>query len=106
MVAIQKCSLQVALQGDATASDYRSGLERALEDVDRLNALVHRMLSLAAIEGSDRARGYESVALEETILAACDQVAPVAAANGIKIKTELYAHNYIAVKRASSRRSG
>jgi signal transduction histidine kinase len=96
VVAIQKSSLQVALQGDTTASEYRSGLERALEDVDRLNALVHRMLSLASIEGSNRAPGHELVALEETILAACDQVAPVAAANKITIKTEMYEDNYIA----------
>jgi signal transduction histidine kinase len=96
VVAIQKSSLQVALHGDATALEYRNGLERALEDVDRLNALVHRMLSLASIEGSDPTRVYEAVELEETILAACDQVAPLAAANSTTIKTELYEHNSIA----------
>ncbi|MEO6803368.1 MAG: HAMP domain-containing sensor histidine kinase [Granulicella sp.] len=96
VVAIQKSSLQVALHGDETVSEYRRGLERALEDLDRLNALVHRMLSLASIEGSDRAKESEWVSLEETILAACDQLAPVAAAYGVAIMTKFVGHYYIA----------
>ena len=95
VVAIQKSSLQVALQGNAVASDYRIGLERALEDVDRLNALVHRMLSLASIEGSDQAKEIEWVALDETILAACDQLGPVAAAHRISIKTRIAGRYYV-----------
>jgi len=96
VVAIQKSSLQVALQGDAVASDYRIGLERALEDVDRLNALVHRMLSLASLEGSDRAKEIELVALDETILAACDQLGPVAAAHRITIESQIAGRYYVA----------
>ncbi len=96
VVAIQKSSLQVALQGDKTASEYRAGLERALEDVDRLNALVYRMLSLASIEGSDRAKESDLVSLEETIFAACDQLAPVAAAYRVAITTQFTGRYLIA----------
>lgn len=96
VVAIQKSSLQVALQGKPTSSDYRGGLERALEDVDRLNALVHRMLSLASIEGLNQAKQSDWVALDETILAACDQLGPVAAAYRLTIKPQIAGRYYVA----------
>lgn len=88
VVAIQKSSLQVTLHGDQAVSEFRGGLERALEDVDRLNALVHRMLSLASIEGSERAKESDWVSLEETIFAACDQLAPIAAAYRVAVTTQ------------------
>lgn len=88
VVAIQKSTLQVALHGAETVSEYRSGLERALEDVDRLNVLVHRMLSLASIEGSEREKESEWVSLQETIFAACDQLAPVAAVYRVAFATQ------------------
>ena len=96
VVAIQKSSLQVALQGDALGSDYRLSLERALEDVNRLNALVHRMLSLASLEGSQRAKEVERVALDETILAACDQLGPIAAARRITIESKVAGRPHLA----------
>ncbi len=95
-VAIQKSSLQVALQGKSAASCYRNGLERALEDVDRLQALVHRMLSLASIEGSSQPRDIEWVALDETILEACDQMDPVARASRLTLKTHFTGRYYVA----------
>ena len=96
VVAIQKSSLQVALQGPAIASRYRAGLERASEDVDRLNVLVHRMLSLASIESSDRTRIDEPVSLDETILGACDQLRSVAAAHRVTLQPQLAASCLIA----------
>jgi signal transduction histidine kinase len=85
VVAIQKSSVQVALQGPETASNYRDALERASEDIDRLNALVHRMLSLAVIDGADRTRMNDAVLLDETILAACDQLRMVATAHRVTL---------------------
>jgi signal transduction histidine kinase len=85
VVAIQKSSVQVALQGPGAASDYRHALERASEDIDRLNALVHRMLSLAVLEGSDRTRMNDAVLLDETILAACDQLRMLATSNRVTL---------------------
>ncbi len=96
VVAIQKSSLQVMLHGDQTVSEFRGGLEQALEDVDRLNALVHRMLSLASIEGSDRAKESNWMSLEETIFAACDQLVPVAAAYRVAITTQFTGRSSVA----------
>lgn len=81
IVAIQKSSLQVTLQGPVKATRYRDGLYRMSEDVDRLSVLVHRMLSLASIESSDHSNIEVSSALEETILGACDQLRPLVKAH-------------------------
>ncbi len=87
VVAILKSSLQVALQGPE--NEYRSGLERASEDLDRLSVLVHRMLSLASIESSDRNKRSDIVVLDETILAACDQLRPIATFHGVNLQVHL-----------------
>ncbi len=54
------------------------------------------MLSLASIEGSDRAKESDWVSLEETIFAACDQLAPVAAAYRVAITTQFTGRYLIA----------
>ena len=95
-VAIQKSTLQVAFQGRENAMDYRNGLGRALEDVDRLNMLVHRMLSLASIESSDRYKADVLVTLEETVLAACDQLRPDALAHEIDLNIQISTPCFIA----------
>ena len=89
VVAIQKSSLQVALGGLPAVGGYRQGLERGLEDVDRLETLVGRMLALASIEGADRPRATEPVALPESLLAACDQLRPLADVHRVALKLDL-----------------
>jgi signal transduction histidine kinase len=86
-VAIAKSSLEVSLRGPA--KEYGFGLERASEDVDRLSVLVNRMLSLASIEGSDRDKRADVIGLDETILAACDQLRPIAALHGVRLQVHL-----------------
>jgi signal transduction histidine kinase len=86
-VAIAKSSLEVSLRGPA--KEYGFGLERASEDVDRLSVLVNRMLSLASIEGSDREKRADVIGLDETILAACDQLRPIAALHGVRHQVHL-----------------
>ena len=86
-VAIVKSTLQVAAQGPS--NEFGRGLERASEDVDRLSMLVNRMLSLASIEGSDRNKQADVIALDETVLAAFDQLRPVASLHGVKLQVHL-----------------
>ncbi len=92
LVAVQKSSLQVALGGPPSVSGYRCGLERGLEDVDRLEMLVGRMLALASIEGADRPRALEPVAVGEGLLTACDQLRPVAAQRRVILQEEIATH--------------
>ena len=87
-VAIQKSTLQVVAHGAETISEYRKGFEQALSDVDRLETLVLRMLSLASVEGSASENSFGPVVLGETLLAACEQLAPLAELRGIRIDNE------------------
>lgn len=89
VVAIQKSTLQVALQGGGSARQYKGGLERALYDVDRLESLIYRMLSLASVEGSDDRKKDENVSIPETLLAACDQLYPLATARSVQLEIQL-----------------
>jgi signal transduction histidine kinase len=84
-VAIQKSTLQVAANGPQDVVEYRRGFEQALLDVDRLETLVLRMLSLASVEGSTLAGSFHPTALDETLVAACDQLAPLAEVRGTTI---------------------
>jgi signal transduction histidine kinase len=87
-VAIQKSTLQVAAQGPENILEYRQGFEQALSDVDRLEALVLRMLSLASVEGASSEDSFGPVALEETVLSACEQLAPLAELNEIQLDSK------------------
>lgn len=49
-VAIIKSTLQLTLDRERTGPEYRSGMERALEDTERLHRLVSSMLRLAKLE--------------------------------------------------------
>lgn len=49
-VAIIKSTLQLTLDRERTGPEYRSGMERALEDTERLHRLVSGMLRLAKLE--------------------------------------------------------
>lgn len=90
VVAIQKSSLQVALQGEASVREYKIGIERALADLDRLEGLVHRMLSLASVEGSRYLKSDEDVDLNDTLLAACDQLSPLATRREVRFEIQRF----------------
>ena len=49
-VAILKSTLQSLLQRPRTSDEYRVGLEEALDDMARLEKLLHSMLRLARAE--------------------------------------------------------
>ena len=50
-VAIVKSTLQLTLERGGEAAEYRAGVERALDDTERMQGLVSGMLQLAKIEG-------------------------------------------------------
>lgn len=89
-VAILKSSLQTLLQRDRDAAEYRASAQRSLEDVERLESLLGRMLRLARAEqylaepGSRRAP--QPVALALTCEAALDRLRPLAESRGIRME--------------------
>jgi signal transduction histidine kinase len=88
VVAIQKSTLQVTAHGPEDIIEYHRGLERALLDVERMETLVLRMLSLASVEGSPDQQTFAPVPLEETLYSACEQLESLAALRGIRIQTD------------------
>ena len=88
-VAIQKSTLQLLEQGVLSERDYREGIGRALEDTARTERLVADMLLLSSIEQAQRAGGVDGVCppvrLNDSLLTAIDQLAPVAQMNSVAI---------------------
>jgi signal transduction histidine kinase len=87
-VAILKSTLQSLLQRPRTAGEYRAGLEQALEDMARLEQLMHSMLRLARAEqwaaGSVR-RDLEAAEVAATCESALERLAPLARERGVTI---------------------
>jgi two-component system OmpR family sensor kinase len=88
-VAILKSTLQSLLQRPRAAEEYRAGLEQALDDMARLEQLMHSMLRLARAEqwaaGSSR-RDLEAVEVAATCESALERLAPVARERGVTIQ--------------------
>jgi signal transduction histidine kinase len=87
-VAVLKSTLQSLLQRPRAVDEYRAGLEQALDDMARLEQLMHSMLRLARAEqwaaGSAR-RDLEAVEVGATCESAVERLAPVARERGITI---------------------
>ena len=88
-VAILKSTLQSLAQRPRSADEYRSGLDEALEDMLRLEKLLHSMLRLARAEqwaaGSQR-RDLAPVDVALTCQIAIERVHAVAEQRGITIE--------------------
>ncbi len=86
-VTILKTTLQSLLQKPREADEYRQGMEQSLEDLDRLQALLERMLRLARVEqlSAPAAPRPAPVNLKATCAAAVARIAGWAATRGIQI---------------------
>ena len=87
-VAILKSTLQSLLQKPREAEEYRAGLEEALEDMARLEKLLHSMLRLARAEqwasGSAR-RDLQVIDVASTCQSAIERLAPVARERNVAV---------------------
>lgn len=88
-VAILKSTLQSLLQQPRSSEDYRTGLEQCLEDMARLEKLLHSMLRLARAEqwaAGSLQRDLPDVDLRSTCDAAVDSIRPLARQRGVEIQ--------------------
>jgi len=88
-VAIVKSTLQSLLQRPRPEDEYRAGLQRLLEDCERLEDLLERMLRLARIEqwSETGATGKTGVTeLTSTCEAAVARMGSVAAGRGVRLE--------------------
>jgi len=70
-VAIIKSSLQLLLRQQVSAEEYRVGMASLLEDCERLEGLIVRMLRLARVEQASEERGQRQLPLTD-VLATCE----------------------------------
>ena len=87
-VAILKSTLQSLLQRPRNAEEYRIGLEEALDDMARLEKLLHSMLRLARAEQwapGNQSRELTPIDLGTTCEAAIERMHAVARLRGVKI---------------------
>ena len=89
-VAILKSTLQSLLQLPRTAKEYRAGLEDALDDLARLEKLLHSMLRLARAEqwAGGLRRDLDAVDVAATCQVAVARLQPVAQERSIQVKVE------------------
>lgn len=87
-LAIVKSTLQSTLQKPRSGEEYRLGIEQALEDLDRIEKLLHWMLRLARAEqwaiGAVR-RDLEMVSLAETLHSTAERLRALAKASRVSI---------------------
>ena len=88
-VAVLKSTLQLVLQRPRTAEEYRAGLERSLEDLERLERLLQGMLRLARAEQWSRGtlrRDLQPIDLAATCQEAAERIRGLAEARRVEIK--------------------
>ena len=87
--AILKSTLQSLLQRPRGEEEYRSGLKESLEDCERLEDLLERMLRLARIEewaGGEAPRDLGDTELTSTCEAAIARIERMAGARGVSLQ--------------------
>lgn len=87
-VAVLKSTLQSLLQRPRTSEEYRQGLEEALDDMARLEQLLHSMLRLARAEqwaSGNLRRDLAAVEVGMTCQMAIERLHPLAEQRSIKI---------------------
>jgi signal transduction histidine kinase len=86
---ILKSTLQSLLQRPRSSEEYRAGLEQSLEDMARLEKLLHSMLRLARAEqwaAGSLQRDLVDIDLRTTCDAAVDSIGPLARQRGVQIQ--------------------
>jgi signal transduction histidine kinase len=87
-VAILKSTLQSLLQRPRSSEEYRAGLEEALDDMARLEKLLHSMLRLARAEqwaSGSLHRDLPQIDVRATCQSACERLQSVARERGVHI---------------------
>jgi signal transduction histidine kinase len=87
-VAVLKSTLQTLVHRPRSSEEYRAGLEEALEDMSRLEKLLHSMLRLARAEQwatGNLQRNLAAIEVGMTCQIALERVQPVAEQRGIGI---------------------
>lgn len=90
-ISIQKSSLQLLLHHDLSVSEYKRGIEQALQDTERIEQLLQRMLKLARAEysaGTDSFSRLDSVSIAGSCEMAMALMRPYAESRGAVLRLD------------------
>ena len=82
-------SVEVALNSDRSAEEYRELLADVIAETESLEMLVKQLLLLAEVDADRLKIHAESVRLDEVIRAACDMFQAAAESHGIRLEVKL-----------------
>lgn len=88
-LAAIRSSVEVALNSDRSAEEYRELLTDVIEETESLELLVKQLLLLAEVDADRLKIHAEAVRLEELIQAACDMFQATAESQGIRLEVHL-----------------
>ena len=77
-LAIVKSTLQTTISRKRSDEDYVSSIDRALEDLERLERLIEQLLLLAHLDDIKRQHEYQKVDLQALVTDVCEQYNPFA----------------------------
>ncbi len=86
-IAVVRSSVQVLMLKPRTGPEYSAGLDRILEDTDRVQSLVTQMLQLASLEEGGTAE-VAIVEIGEMIGRVADRLQPVAGDRALRVDTK------------------
>ena len=82
-------SVEVALNSDRSAEEYRELLADVIEETESLELLVRQLLLLAEVDADRLKIHAEPVRLDEVVQAACDMFQATAESHGIRLEVRL-----------------
>jgi signal transduction histidine kinase len=86
--AVVRSTIQLLMLKSRTPEEYRAGLDRALDDTERLQALIAQMLNLAAAEETGKSEsGHADLA--DTLRAVVDELGPMSQQAGVVLVYKL-----------------
>ncbi|MBL7215758.1 MAG: GHKL domain-containing protein [Phycisphaerae bacterium] len=88
-IAIIKSTLQLAQSKKRSVEFYEETITRALEDIERLNALIEQLLQLSRLENADNLRQWEVVNIANLIEDIVEQYEPLVNEKGFRLNTQL-----------------
>ncbi len=88
-LAIIKSTLQLAQSRKRSVEFHEETVARALEDIERLNALIEQLLELSRLENADNLREWEVVNINDLIEDIVEQYEPLLNEKGFRLNTQL-----------------
>ncbi len=100
--AVVRSTIQLLMLKSRTPEEYRAGLDRALDDTERLQALIVQMLNLASVEETgDSETGRTD--LGDTLRSVVNELEPMAGQAGVHLIPDIASDAIVPISRERGR---